>query len=134
MSLNLVNIYGSNSGTPSFFHEVLDILQQNIADYKIVCGDFNVVLDPKLDSFNYLQINNPKAREVVRDMIDSEDFIDIYRINFPLTRRYTWRKRKPLKQARLDYFLISSQMSNMIDTCGIKQGYRSEGKGTLETQ
>ena len=126
MLLTLINIYGPNSDTPSFFDHVQDILQQNSADYSIVLGDFNIVLDPVLDTFNYLQINNPKARMAVKCMIDSEDLIDIYRINFPLTKRYTWRKRKPLKQAHLDYFLISDQMSNIINTCGIKPGYRSD--------
>ena len=48
-------------------------MQQNSADYSIVCGDFNVVLDSELDSFNYVQISNPKAREVVKHMIDSEE-------------------------------------------------------------
>lgn len=126
MSLNLINIYGPNSDTPSFFRHIQDILEQNSADYSIVCGDFNIILDPELDSFNYTQINNPKAREAVKNMLDSEDLIDIYRINFPSTKRFTWRKRKPLKQARLDYFLISSHMSNIINACGIKPGYRSD--------
>ena len=48
MSLNLINIYGPNTDAPSFFQHVQDTLQQNIADYSIVCGDFNTVLDPKL--------------------------------------------------------------------------------------
>ena len=33
-------------------------------------------------------------------------------------------KKKPIKQARLDYFLISNQMSNIIKSCNIKAGYR----------
>ena len=35
-------------------------------------------------------MNNPKAHITVKNMIDSEDLIDIFRQNFPLTRRYTW--------------------------------------------
>ena len=59
-------------------------------------------------------------------MINSKDRIDIFRQNFPLTRRYTWRKRNPIKQARLDYFLISSQMLNFIKSCSTKAGYHSD--------
>ena len=126
MSLNLITIYGPNSDNPHFFQNIQDILEQNNADYSIVCGDFNVVLNPKLDTYNYLHMNNPKAHIAVKNMIDREDLIDIFRQNFPLTRRYTWRKRNPIKQAHLDYFLISSQMSNIIKSCSIKAGYRSD--------
>ena len=124
MSLNLITIYGPNSDNPNFFQNIQDILEQNSADYSIVCGDFNMVLNPELDTYNYLYINNPKARTAVQNMIDSEDLIDIFRQNYPQTRRYTWRKRNPIKQARLDYFLISNQMSNIIKSCNIKAGYR----------
>ena len=126
MSLNLITIYGPNSDNPNFFKNMQDILEQNSADYSIVCGDFNMVLNPELDTYNYLYINNPKARTAVQNMIDSEDLIDIFRQNYPQTRRYTWRKRNPIKQARLDYFLISNQMSNIIKSCNIKAGYRSD--------
>ena len=126
MSLNLITIYGPNSDNPHFFQNMQDILEQNNADYSIVCGDFNVVLNPKLDTYNYLHMNNPKAHIAVKNMIDSEDLIDIFRQNFPLTRRYTWRKRNPIKQVRLDYFLISSQMSNIIKSCSIKADYGSD--------
>ena len=120
MSLNLITIYGPNSDNPNFFQNIQDILEQNSADYSIVCGDFNMVLNPELDTYNYLYINNPKACTAVQNMIDSEDLIDIFRQNYPQTRRYTWRKRNPIKQARLDYFLISNQMSNIIKSCKYK--------------
>ena len=65
-----------------------------------------MVLNPKLDTYNYLHMNNPKACIAVQNMIDSKDLIDIFRQNFPLTRRYTWRKRNPIKQASLFFFFF----------------------------
>ena len=71
-------------------------------------------------------MNNPKALVTVKNMIDSKDIIFIFTQNFPLTRKYAWQKINSVKQARLDYFLISSQMSNMIKSCSIKAGYHSD--------
>ena len=35
---------------------------------------------------------------------------DIWREANPDCKRYTWRKTKPLKQSRLDYFLLSDYL------------------------
>ena len=125
MSINLITIFGPNSDNPHFFQNIQDVLEQNNANYSIVYGDFYVVLNPKLDTCNYLHMNNPKACIAVQNMINIEHLIDIIRQNFLLTRRYTWQKRNPIKQACLDYFLISNQMSNIIKSCSIKAGYHS---------
>ena len=44
----------------------------------------------------------------------------------PDRRVYTWHKKTPLKQGRLDYILISDSMSNSVETFSIKPGYRSD--------
>ena len=41
-------------------------------------------------------------------------------------KRYTWRKKNLVKQARLDYFLVPSSMTDIIETINIKPGYRSD--------
>ena len=50
----------------------------------------------------------------------------IYIDSHPLVKRYTWRKRNPLKQARLDFLLVSNHMSDIVKSCDIKAGYRSD--------
>ena len=52
--------------------------------------------------------------------------IDIYRFIYPDSKRYTWRKKNPIKQARLDYFLISSSMTDAVNSVDIIPGYRSD--------
>ena len=44
---------------------------------------------------------------------------DIYRVRYPFSKRYTWRQKTPLKQRRLDYFLISDQLQEQIQTIEI---------------
>ena len=70
--------------------------------YVIICGDFNLTLDPDMDSKNYVNINNPRARNTLIEMMETYELIDAFRHFHPDTRRYTWRRRNPVKHARLD--------------------------------
>ena len=54
------------------------------------------------------------------------DLSDIYRDLHPNTQRFTWRRRNPVKQARLDLFLASSNILDIINTCEIRASYRSD--------
>ena len=100
---SLINIYGPNTDNPKFFQEIF----QNVDDIGntdfIICGDFNLILDPNKDCSNYKHVNNPKARDRVLKFIDDKNAIDMFRETNPELKRYTWRKRNPLKQARLDF-------------------------------
>ena len=62
ITLKMINIYGPNIDSPWFFENLNDLVQNNQLDYTIICGDFNLVLNPDLDSHNYKAINNPRAR------------------------------------------------------------------------
>ena len=125
-SFNLVSLYAPNTDSPGFFTEIKTSLQKFKADYSIICGDFNLVLDPLKDTCNYKQVNNPKARQAVMNMCNELELLDIYRHFHPEERRYTWRKRNPLKQARLDFFLVSNEMTDLTQGCNIRAGYRSD--------
>ena len=126
MKINLITIYAPNQDDPKFFEEIKNLANNDDSDYVIICGDFNLVIDPQKDCKNYVNLNNPKARSIVLDTINDLDLIDIYRTLNPNTKRYTWRKKNPLKQARLDLFLISNSMSDLISTSAIRSGYRSD--------
>ena len=122
----LINIYGPNSDSPSFFKKIIQHLEEiGNSDY-IICGDFNLVLDPYIDCSNYKNINNPKSRELLLDYMETNDIIDPFRDSNPQLKRYTWRRRNPLKQARLDFFLTSESMSQYIKVSKIGASYRSD--------
>ena len=123
---NLLTLYGPNNDVPCFFTKIKVILLKEKADYNILCGDFNVALDPLIDTHNYKRVNNPRTRTSLLGIKADLDLIDIYREFYPNTKRYTWRKHNPLKQARLDYFLVSNTLSDIVPRCSIKPGYRSD--------
>lgn len=124
--VTLINIYGPNADNPGFYEKVKDTFLNLDNDYFILCGDFNLVLNPEVDTFNYCNINNPKAREKVLDIMKDLQLVDYYKILHPDRRIYTWRKKNPLKQSRLDYILISESLTNMLEKFSTKPGYRSD--------
>ena len=65
----LCSLYGPNKDSPDFYNNIKKMIQdfQNTND--IICGDWNLVQNPDLDTQNYVHVNNPKARKVVLDLI-----------------------------------------------------------------
>ena len=108
-----------------FFQKIADLIDRMNNDKYILCGDFNCILNSTLDGYNYKHVNNPKARDQVIEMLNTNNMIDPFRENFPMLKRYTWRKKTPLKQARLDYFLISENVMQYVKSSTTEMGYRS---------
>ena len=59
-------------------------------------------------------------------MVETYNMIDPFRDKYPTLKRYTWRKKTPLKQARLDYFLISANLMQYVKKCNIDMSYRPD--------
>ena len=124
--LLLCCIYGPNNDDPSFYTNIQEYILDSQCENVIMCGDFNLVLNPELDCYNYKHVNNPSARQKVIDIIEDNDYVDVFRQFHPDTLRYTWRKKNPLKQSRLDFFLISGNLLPSVKLVSIEPSYRSD--------
>lgn len=124
--ITLVNIYGPNEDSPDFYIKIAELIEEFENDICIICGDFNLVQDQKLDTYNYLHTNNPKAKECVINMKEEFNLVDPFREMFETEKRYTWRKPTPLKQARLDFFLVSEGFMTSVENIDILPSYRSD--------
>ena len=122
----LVSLYGPNIDNPSFFQTVLEKIIELENNSVVWCGDFNLVLNPKLDYKNYKTINNKNSREKLLNIINERHLIDPYRDAYPELKRYTWRRKQPFQQARLDFFLISEDLLASVKKCNIENSYRSD--------
>ena len=99
MTYNILTLYGPNTDEPQSFTNIKAVVHENNPNYYVICGDFNLVINPDIDYSNYLHINNPKARLEVLSMLEELDLIDVYRTFHPETCRYTWSIANPIKQA-----------------------------------
>lgn len=91
--VTLINIYGPNSDTPNFYDMVRDVLLDFDNEYIFLCGDFNLVLNPSIDTENYKGISNPKARDKLLEIMSDLQLSDYFRILNPDKRVFTWRKK-----------------------------------------
>ena len=80
------------------------IINEEESDNVILCGDFILVLDSGKDCHNYVNVNNPKAKDRVSQLLSDLELADIFCVTFPNSRHYTWRQKNTLNQARLDIF------------------------------
>ena len=122
----LVSLYGPNNDCPMFFESLFAEAYALNNTSVIFCGDFNIVQDPNLDYFNYKNINNAKSRLKLTELKHQYNMIDPFRDLYPDMKRYTWRRKNPLKQARLDFFLISEDLLSSVNKCTTAPSYRSD--------
>ena len=110
----LVILYGPNIDTPTFYSDRLDIIHGIYSTQHIILGgDFNLILNKILDSKNYMHTNNPKFRSEVYKMIEILNLKDVFQEYHTEAQMFTWKKKNPIKQARLDFFLISESLLPM---------------------
>jgi len=124
----LVTLYGPNMDLPEFFTN----LKENLINWElsneliILCGNWNVVLNYHNDTINCLKENNPNAQNSVRELIDTFELDHVYRVPDPTGRSYTWRTYSNSKQARLDYFLASTDLTGLVESIQTSAGYRTD--------
>ena len=124
--MKLVNIYAPNNDSPQFFEFVKANIEDSSYDYCIICGDLNLVLDPEKDTYNCMNIKNPNARRYLLDMINTHCLKETFQIFNKNIRQYIWHRKNPRRHARLDYFLVSDTLLDLVNKCQKKSGYRSD--------
>lgn len=97
--ITLITLYGPNNDTPTFYDNVTELIENFDNQQVIITGDFNLVQDQELDTYNYRNVNNPKAKEKVIEILEIYNLIDPFRELYPDYKRFTWRKKTPFKQA-----------------------------------
>ena len=88
-------------------------------DNSIFAGDWNNVLNMKLDKCGGLNICKKKYNESFNTFIEQLELLDIWRVRNKEEKRFTWRQKTPNIRCRLDYFLISQGMQDAISSTHI---------------
>ena len=123
----LINVYGPNSDDALFFDHLFLVLEEFSQYPFIMGGDFNICLTQldKKGGRNF-QLSHRNARESVIEFMEASDLSDIWRVCNPTERKYTWRQRVTDVACRLDYFLISSCLINIVSKVLISHGFRTD--------
>ena len=122
----LATIYAPNNDDPAFFESFFSHLRDFHCDDIVLGGDFNLVLNLEKDKKGGLAKTHTKAVTVINDQATKFDLVDAWRVSNPDIRRYTWRRRKPEIQCRLDFFLVSQSLMCNVTHTDISAGFKTD--------
>ena len=114
----LLNLYAPTKLNEqiAFFQEILSAVQSANFDTEcrvVIGGDFNVHLDADLDNYGG-QIETKSTVKNIQKIMLEYNLIDIWRLRNPDKRQFTWRKRNPIIQCRIDFWLISNDLQDDV--------------------
>ena len=89
-SFIFINIYGPNEDDVTFMNKLEDLINQYNDRTIILGGDFNTVIDYKLDKYNGKENTKRKSNQIINKIIDNCELNDIWRTKYPDIKRYTW--------------------------------------------
>jgi exonuclease III len=130
---SLLNVYAPTQDKSkeqlSFFSK-LEKIFENLNETVIISGgDFNTIFNPKLDKFKGGDNEIPiKAAKELINIMERNNLIDIWRVNNPNLKQYTWSRRTPkhISKSRLDYWIISDTLQYHCNKINIKIGYETD--------
>ena len=99
--------------------EVLDTFCKLLYDtdgdcHTILSGDFNVIFDTILDASGGKPSLKKKTIAKLISITEMLDTCDAFRIRHSNLQRFTFRRKKPSLQRRLDYIFLANNMQECI--------------------
>ena len=119
ITYTLINVYGPNEDNPDFWLMLSKELRAFANENMVIGGDFNMVMNNDMDSLSR-ETSHENSKKVIKHIVDEFYLEDIWRIQNPDTKTYTWqcfmnkKTGKTLVASRLDFFLISSGLSPVV--------------------
>lgn len=104
-------IYGPNGNNPVFFNEIINICKRSEVNY-ILGGDFNTIIDRRIDEGNLDRIGNGNIpnyinSNIINQWLDEGLTCDPFRILYPEEKTYShtpFRRLDGECKNRLDFF------------------------------
>ena len=124
--ITLATLYAPNEDEPSFFQDFFYHLSDFRCDDLIIGGDFNLILDLDKDKKGGRYKTHTRSVKTLKEFIAKLDLIDAWRVLNPNTLRYTWCRKKPEIQCRLDFFLVSQSLMCNITHADITMGFKTD--------
>ena len=127
LDIILVVLYGPNRDNPAFYRGLKELLEEKDNIPTIICGDWNLVLNFQKDTLGYQRENNINSKRIVLETMEVLDLIDPWRISNSQVSKYTWvSSKRPIQMARLDFFLVTTDIHAKIVKHYMSHGYRTD--------
>lgn len=115
--VTMVNIYGPNVDDAGFFRKVFDKIPDLTTTNLIIAGDYNTVLDWRLDRSSQKQAGPSNASVTLNNLISSVNLVDIWRLLHPTDREYSFFSKLHNSYSRIDFFLLDSKFLPNVKDC-----------------
>lgn len=83
-------------------------------------GDFNCTLNPSLDRSTGVDTSHTRSRNTIAHYMSELHLCDIWRCRNPTTQEFSCISTTYSTQSRIDYFLISEILKDLVCDCGHK--------------
>lgn len=114
-NVTIANIYGPNNDTPTFFHEIFSEISKFPESKTIIGGDFNTVLNSSLDRSTTPSNYKPlKSSEIIKQYMNEIGLADVWRIQNPIKREYSFFSAPHNNFSRIDFFLVNNSVIQRI--------------------
>ena len=124
--INLCNVYAPNDDNPQFFIDFFELIS-SLPGSNIIGGDWNLVLKIQIDKSGGTNQTHRRSLEVVKTYKEVEFLSDIWRIQHPTDKVYTWGMTNCNRiYERLDFFLVSDQLLDNITHTDIIPAFMSD--------
>ena len=114
----LINLYNANNEKDQV--EVLDTLCKLLENHKtdgdchtILSGDFNIIFDTILDASGGSPSLKKKTIAKLISITEMIDTCDAFRIRHPKLQRFSFQRKNPSLQRRLEYIFSRKQFTRM---------------------
>ena len=118
--VTLLNVYAPPGSKRPFFKEIFNLIALEVNGTFLCAGDFNFLLNPKLDT-------NSKSRKIcpietqVNNMLSDMSLIDVWRdVNGPVVD-FTFYSARHNIHSRIDYFFMFNRDVHRVGQCRIGQ-------------
>jgi exonuclease III len=128
-NLVLAAVYGPNDNNLECFADLTNYLNDIGSPNIIAGGDWNATWDisppaHNIDTFLMVNIPSRERSERIRLIADRFNLTDPYRDRYPIKREYTYipNAAANLNRSRIDFFLVSRDLSSQILNAEIETG------------
>lgn len=115
-----------------FFRKVFDLIAQETCGTLICAGDFNILLNPSLDTTNIKRGRNSTEKRINKSLKDL-GLSDVWRFFHGSSPGYTFYSARHAVYSRLDYFFMFNKDLHRLKECRIGQRDLSDHSGVYVT-
>ncbi len=117
IEITLTNIYYPPDEGTEFMNQITDLIVTQGKGIIIICGDFNLILNPNLASTTGAKHKSEKSAYILRRACRELGMIHVWRTLRPRIKDYTYYSNRHSTYIRLDYFFMFNK-----DITTIKNG------------